>query len=144
MSTSQSKYWNHERLEIEGTFDLSAAAAVLTLTYPGGSTKTVRGIGMSVVKNGTGTYDVTCKMSTIGGPVFQPVELLDGQANFIGATVATTLDARIQSVATVAATGDLLIKVITAQTTGAPADTTGAITVAFHVVINTARDVVPL
>lgn len=144
MSTNQSKFWNHERLEIEGTFDLSAAAAVLVLTYPGGSTKTVRGIGMSVVKNGTGTYDVTCKASSTLGPVFQPVELLDGQANFIGLTLGTDLDARIQSVTTVAATGDLLIKVITAQTSGAPADTTAAITVAFHVVIATARDVVPL
>lgn len=134
MSTLNTIFHNDCRYEIEGTFDLSAAAAVLAITYPAGQTKTVRGKGMTVVKNGTGTYDVTVKLSsTVSGPSFQAIELVDGNANFIGATVATTLDCRIQSV-TLTAAGDILIKVITAQTSGAAADTTGAITVAFRVV----------
>lgn len=125
---------NFNRYEIEGTFDLSAAAAVLPITFPAGQTKTVRGENMSVVKNGTGTYDVTVKLSsTISGPTFQAIELLDGNANLIGATLATVLDARIQSVA-LSTAGDIVIKVITAQTSGAAADTTGAITVSFRVV----------
>lgn len=134
-----SKFNNDARLVIEGTFDLSAGAAVVPFTS-GVATKTVRGQNMSVVKNGTGTYDVTVKYASSldGKPVFQPVELLYGNANLVGATVATTLDARIHSV-TVTTAGDLLIKVITAQTSGAAADTTGAITVAFMVILATGR-----
>lgn len=134
-----SKFNNEGRFVIEGSFDLSAAAAVQNITA-GVVTKTVRGQNMSVVKNGTGTYDVTLKLASSldGKPIFQPVELLYGNANLIGATVATVLDARIASVA-LDTSGNLVIKVITAQTTGAAADTTGAITVAFMVVLATTR-----
>lgn len=140
MAGSMNSFFNNlNRLEIEGTFDLSAAAAVNTISYPAGQTKTVRGENMSVVKNGTGTYDVTVKLSsTISGPTFQAVELLDGQANIIAVAVATVLDCRIASVA-LSTAGDLVIKVITAQTTGAAADTTAAITVGFRVVVCYAR-----
>jgi hypothetical protein len=134
MSQLNTIFHNDYRYEIEGSFDLSAGAAVLAITYPAGQTKTVRGRGMSVVKNGTGTYDVTVKLSsTISGPTFQSVELLDADAKLVGATVATALDARIQSV-TLSTAGDIVIKVLTTQTSGAAADTTGAITVSFQVV----------
>ena len=133
------KFHNSARYVIEGSFDLSAGAAVQNIT-DGVETKTVRGEGMSVAKNGTGTYDVTVKLASSldGKPVFQPVELLYGNANFIGTTLATTLDARIKSVA-LDTSGNLVISVITAQTTGAAADTTGAITVAFQVIVATQR-----
>lgn len=134
MSQLNTIFHNDYRYEIEGTFDLSAGAAVSSISYPAGQTKTVRGRGMTVVKNGTGTYDVTVKnSSTVSGATFQAIELVDGNANLIGATLATVLDARIQSVA-LSTAGDIVIKVITAQTSGAAADTTGAITVAFRVV----------
>lgn len=138
MANLVTRYHNSARYVIEGSFDLSAAAAVQNITA-GVATKTVRGENMSVVKNGTGTYDVTVKLAgTLDGLPFRPVELLYGNANIIAAAVATVLDCRIQSV-TVTSSNDILIKVVTAQTTGAAADTTGAITVAFQVVFSINR-----
>jgi L-serine deaminase len=137
--TNQSVYLNTGRLEIEGTFDLSAAAAVLNISYPQGQIKTVRGQNMSVVKAAVGTYTVTVKSSsTISGATFQAVELLDGQANLIGATLATAVDAHVGSV-TLSATGDIVISINTCNAAGASADTTGAITVSFRVVLCTLR-----
>lgn len=139
MATMNTVFHNDYRYEIEGSFDLSAAAAVLTISYPAGQTKTVRGKGMSVVKNGTGTYDVTVKLSsTVSGPTFQSVELLDADAKIVATTVATALDARVASVL-LSTAGDLVIKVQTTQTTGAAADTTAAVTVSFQVCICYAR-----
>lgn len=130
-------YQNEASWVVQGTFDLSAGAAVLAISNPDGSTKTVRGDNMSVVKNGTGTYDVTLK----GTSNLKLVELLDGRAALIGATVATALSARIQSALQPGGSSgdDIIIKVITAQTTGAAADTTGAITVSFSVTIRIRR-----
>jgi hypothetical protein len=124
---------NPGKFEIEGSFDLTSGAAVTTLTV-GLGTKTVRGQHMSVVKNTTGTYDVTVKLaSTLDGqPVFQAVELLDADAHIIATTVATALDARVASV-TIDTSGNMVIRVLTVQTTGAAADTTAAITVSFDV-----------
>lgn len=134
MANYNTVFHNDARYEIEGSFDLSAAAAVLTISYPAGQTKTVRGKGMSVVKNGAGTYDVTVKLSsTISGPTFQSIELLDADAKLVAVTVATALDARVASVA-LSTAGDIVIKVLTTQTTGAAADTTAAVTVSFQVV----------
>jgi len=135
MATMNTIFHNDSRYEIEGCFDLNSSAAVLNISYPAGQIKTVRGKAMSVVKNGTGTYDVTVKVtSTVSGAVFQSVELLDADAKIIATTVATALDARVASVLTNTA-GDLIIKIQTTQTTGAAADTTAAITVSFQIVI---------
>lgn len=134
MASFNTVFHNDGRYEIEGSFDLSAGAAVSTITYPAGQTKTVRGKGMTAVKNGTGTYDVTVKLSsTISGPTFQSIELLDADAKLVATTVATALDARIASVLLNTA-GDIVIKVLTTQTSGAAADTTAAVTVSFQVV----------
>lgn len=139
MATNQTIFHNDARYEIEGSFDLSAGAAVSNISYPAGQTKTVRGKGMTCVKNTTGIYDVTVKTSsTISGATIQVLELIDANANIVATTVATALTARIASVV-VNTAGDIVIKVITAQTTGAAADTTVAITVAFRVVFCYAR-----
>jgi len=143
MPTNAAKFWNNETLTLAGSFDLSASAAVQNISYPAGVTKTVRGVGMSVVKAATGTYDVTIKQSSAQGPVFQPVEVLYTDATLMATTLATVLSARVSSV-TVSATGDLVVRILTAQTTGAAADTTAAITVTFEVIISTSRDTSPL
>lgn len=143
MPTNAAKFWNQETMNLAGSFDLSAAAAVLSISYPAGVTKTCRGVGMSCVKTGTGQYDVTLKQSSAQGPVFQAVELLYADAPLIATTVATVLSARVASV-TLSATGDIVVRVITAQTSGAAADTTAAITVSFNVIISTSRDTSPI
>lgn len=141
MVTLESKFSSGARLEIEGSFDLSAAAAVLNITAPDGSTKTCRGQNLSVAKNGTGAYDVTWKCASVldGSPVFQCVELVNGRADLIANAVATALSARIKAAPTTDANGNLLFTVLTVGSTGAAADTTGAVTVGFSIVINTAR-----
>jgi hypothetical protein len=136
MANITSQFWNEARMVIEGTFDLNSSAAVLSITYPAGQTKTVRGKGMTVSKTGTGTYVVVVKnSSSLLGATFQPVEFVGGDACIVASTVATALSARLGAAPTVDANGNLNITVITAQTTGAAADTTGAITVAFEVVL---------
>lgn len=140
MPTSQSYFFNDFTMVIEGSFDLSASAAVLTLTYPAGQTKTVRGKGMTVTKTGTGTYAVVVKTSsTISGPTFQAVEFVGGDAGLVGATVATALGARLGGIPTLTSAGDITFNVITLSSTGAAVDTTGAITVTFEVEIITNR-----
>ena len=135
-----SKYLNDGRFEIEGVISLAANAAVNTVTV-GLASKTVTGQFMSCVKNGVGQYDITVKLASSldGKPIFQPVELLGGYAHIVSATVATALWGRLKAAPTVDANGNLLISVITAQTSGAPADTTGAILVSFQVVLGTQR-----
>lgn len=135
MMNTVSLDWNDNKITVEGTFSLSAAAAVLSQTA-GLTSKTVTGQGMSVVKNGTGRYDVTMKTASAldGKPSIQPVEFLYGNANIVATTVATVLDCRILGVPTITANGDITFSVITAQTTGAAADTTAAILVSFMVV----------
>lgn len=142
---TNTKFLNSGRLEIEGSFDLSAAAAVSTISQPDGSTKTCRGENMTCAKNTTGTYDVTVKLASSldGQPVFQPVELLNASASIVAATVAVALSARVSAVAK-DSNGNLKITVITAQTSGAAADTTAAITVCFSVAIGTQRMGMPL
>jgi hypothetical protein len=138
--TNETVYLNPGRFVIEGTFDVDTTGAVLNLTMPNGGTKTVRGQHMSVVKSGTGQYDVTVKLASAldGKPVFQPVELLDGTAKLIAATVATALGARVASVTT-DSNGNIVIRVLTTGSTGAAADTTAAVTVGFMAVVCTVR-----
>jgi len=136
MSNVTSQFWNDCRLEIEGTFDLNASAAVLNISYPAGQIKTVRGKAMSVTKTGTGTYLVVVKTaSSTMGPHINIIEFVGGDADVIGTTLATVLSARLGGVPTIDANGNINITVITAQTTGAAADTTGAITIAFEVTL---------
>jgi hypothetical protein len=142
--TKDSKYLNSNRLEIEGMFNLSASAAVNNIVNPDGSIKTVTGEFMSCVKTGTGTYQVTVKSaSSESGAVFQPVEILNADADLMATTLAVALSARVSAVG-LDANGNILITIITAQTTGAAADTTAAVSVTFDVVICTQRMAAPL
>ncbi len=143
--TNESKFLNSARFVMEGSFDLSASAAVLNIAQPDGSTKTVRGENMSVSKAATGTFDVTVKMASSldGKPIFQPVEVVEADAQIMAAAVATALGARIASV-TVDSNGNLVIRVLTTASTGAAGDTTAAITVCFQVTIVTQRMGMPL
>jgi hypothetical protein len=136
----ESKYLNDGRFVIEGVISLSSGAAVNTVTA-GTASKTVTGQFMSCVKNGTGRYDVTVKLASSldGKPIFQPVEFLGGYAHIVATTVATALWGRLLGAPTVDANGNLVISVITAQTTGAAADTTAAVLVSFQVVLCTQR-----
>jgi hypothetical protein len=131
--TNRTVHLNPGKFEIEGTFDINASAAVLTLTV-GLGTKTVRGQHMSVSKTGTGQYDVVVKISSLldSAPVFQSVELLDADAHLIATTVATALDARVASVTT-DTNGNLVIRVLTVSSTFAAVDSTAAVTVGFVV-----------
>lgn len=140
MSTTQSVFHNPGRYVIEGTFDLSSSAAVSSISYPVGQTKTVRGQGMTCAKISTGTYDVTVKTSsTVSGATIQNIELLDAKASPIATTLTVVLSARVSTV-TLSTAGDIVIRVITAQTSGAAADTTAAITVGFNVVFAYTRN----
>ena len=127
-------YNNPFRFEVEGSFDLSAAAAVLSITA-GLETLTCRGVGMTCVKGIAGTYAITLK-----NPGIQIVALLNANANIMSLTLGGALMARVISVSQ-ASTGDITITVITAATgVGAVAtDTTTAITVGFSVVLQTSR-----
>lgn len=125
---------NDHRYTVEGTFDLSSAGAVLAISYPAGQTKTVRGKSMSVVKNGTGIYDVTIKLSsTISGPTFQAVELVQAHSFIISATVGAATTTRVSGVSMTTA-GDVLVKILTMNNSAAAADTTVAITVGFSAI----------
>src|SRR5882757_532877 len=128
--TSSSFYNNYGRFKVKGTFDLSSSAAVNTLTYPAGGTKTVRGRGMTVTKASTGTYTVVIQTSnSTGGPVIPIVELVDGDAGLTGSTVAGALNARIGGAPPIDANGNINVTVITGGSTGAATDTTAAITI---------------
>lgn len=131
--TMSSFYNNYGRFKIEGSFDLSAAAAVQTLTYPAGGTKTVRGRGMSVVKTGTGTYTVTCQTSnTVGGPVINLTEFVDGDAGLVAATLGGVFGVRLGGIPTLDTNGNISIPLVTTNAAGANTDTTAAITVVFN------------
>ena len=136
-ATNQGLFNNYATLVIQGSFDLSAAAAVLTLTYPGGQTATCRGDNLSCAKGGTGSYTVTLK----GTGATKFVEVLYSNANLQATTLATALTARVAAVAQPGGSSgdDITITVITAQTTGAAADTTAAVTVCFEVALRVAR-----
>lgn len=144
MFTHETVFANDGRMHFDGAFNLSAGAAVLNITPVTGVTKTCTGQNIVVAKTGTGTYTATIKTSQAAqGPVFGVVEVLDAKASLIATTLATVLSARVASVTTTTA-GDIVITIITAQTTGAAADTTAAITVSFDVVICIARMDQPL
>lgn len=147
--TNKSLFLNGGRFEMEGSFDVNSTAAVLTLTNPDGSTKTVRGQHMSCAKTALGTYVVTVKLASSldGQPVFQPIEVLDATANFYGGTPAGATLVDVSSVAK-DANGNIAITVktqnleVTALNTPAvraDADLTAAVTIAFRVCIEKNR-----
>lgn len=133
MSTNVAIYNNYGRYEIEGSFDLSAAAAVLPITI-GTDSVTCRGDNLSCAAGGTGTYTVTLK----GTGNLQLVETIFADAAIRATTVAAALFARVSSV-TQSTNGDIVITVLTTSAAGAAIATTAAITVGFQVVLRNIR-----
>ena len=123
--------------DIEGEFDLSAAAAVVAQA----DGRTCRGDSCTVTKTGTGTYVVRVRGMDQGMPAVY--EKLNRHANFSDGTPATALAVRMTTVTvdnTQATRGDILITIITSATVGgAAADGTSAVTVSFRVKIRTNR-----
>jgi predicted site-specific integrase-resolvase len=122
MPNTSTVYQNEHRWDIEAAVDLSAAGAV----------GAQRGTNCVWAKTGTGTYTCTVK----GATSLKFVEILRAGAQLRATTLATVLSARVSTI-TQATDGsdDVIITVITAQTTGAAADTTAAVTLEIDVVL---------
>lgn len=122
--TNQSYFNNEGEFTLCGSFDLSAAAAVLA------TAGAQRGSNFTFTKTGTGLYTAVMKQS--GSP--QLVEVLFADAGLSNsATRAGALEAQINSVVQSATTGDITITIQTCAETGVAADTTATITVNFLV-----------
>lgn len=117
---------------IRGSFDISAAAAVVPITIVGG-TKTMRGDNMSVTKTaGTGKYTVVLK----GTAGLKMVEILDFAASLGLGTPAGAFNARIDSITQNTSTDDISIIIGTYDNTAlgpVAANSTAAISIAFRI-----------
>ena len=134
MPTQEAVFQNYARWEIEGQVDLSAAGAVLA----------IRGDGMTVVKNGTGLYDVTVK----GSQGMKLVEILFSDASVQDSALGTVKDAAIKSI-TQSTTGttvdDITLTFRTVTAAFADVDeATNALTVSFQAVLRTRKMSNPL
>jgi hypothetical protein len=117
-------YRNAGRMEVEGQFELSAAGAV----------GTVRGDGVSVVKNGTGLYDITVT-NPAGVKLYK--ELYSG-AELKDAAVGTVKDVGVKSLSQSSTNDSFTMTVRTVDAAGADVDeATNALTVSFSFVIQT-------
>jgi len=127
-----SLYGNSARYEMEGAFVLSAAGAVSSYV----------GDGVTVVKNGTGLYDIT-----VANPSnLELVKVLSCSASLADATIGTVKDVGVETaVAKDATTGAFEMTVHTVDASGADVDeATSGLTVYFSFVIQTARMSNPL
>lgn len=121
-------FQNDHRWQIEGEFDLSAAAAVTA----------VRGDGMTVTKSATGTYTVVIS----GVKALKMYEVLNRGVNYFGTAPATALGVRVHSlVQATNGTDDitLVLKTTALPTSGADTDGTAAVGVAFRLVLRKQR-----
>jgi hypothetical protein len=127
-----SMYGNSARFEMEGTFALSAAGAVGAVT----------GDGVSVVKNGTGLYDIT--VTNPSG--LELVKVMAAGADLIDTAVGTVKDVGVKTPpAKSATTGNFTMTVRTVNAAGADVDeATDACTIGFRFVIQCARMSNPL
>lgn len=124
MNTS-TMFRNAQRLEMEGQFDLSAAGAVTAY----------RGDGVTVVKNGTGLYDITVT-NPAGLKLYK--ELYSG-AELKDAAVGTVKDVGVKSLSQSSTDGSFTMTVRTVNASGADVDeATDALTVSFAFVVQTA------
>ena len=119
---------NINDVAIEGSFDISAAAAVTA----------ARGDGVfgNVTKTGTGAYRL--RVPRVAHGCLRVVEKLVMNADYAGSPPATALTVRVfdvQSDATPGATqGDVLVDFLTGTAAYVPVDTTAATTISFRVV----------
>lgn len=119
---------NQNTIQVEGSFTLSAAAAVTSN----------EGYDQTVTKTGTGVYRVRLPRAAVAnyGVVGVPCAI----ANFgPGTAPATAVDCRVLAVATDttagAGFGDLIIDVQTTNATWVATDTTAACRVDFYVCV---------
>lgn len=125
-------YGNSARYEMEGQVDLSAAGAV----------SAYRGDGVTVVKNGTGLYDITF----LNPAQMQLVKVLHCTASLVDTAIGTVKDVGVKTPPALSATtGNFTMTVRTVNAAGADVDeATDALTVSFGFVIQTARMTNPL
>lgn len=115
-------YQNEFRWEIDASTDLSAVGAV----------GAQRGTNCVWAKTAAGTY--TCVVKGTSGLRF--VEVLRAGAQLRGAVLATALDARVSTVVQATdGSDDITVTVLTSNSLGAAADTTGVITLEMAVVL---------
>lgn len=127
-----SVFGNSARFQMEGLVVLSAAGAV----------SSYNGDGVSVVKNGTGLYDIT-----VTNPAqLELVKVLHCNASLIDAAIGTVKDVGVKTiVAKNATSGSFTMTIRTVDAAGADVDeATDALTVSFSFVIQTARMSNPL
>lgn len=119
--------FNANEVQIRGAFGLTAAAAVTTPIV--GDACPLSG---GVTKTGTGTYRV--RIPAVRASRFSVRELVDGSANFIGATSpATAVNVRVTNVTNEAGTNDILIDILTANATWVATDTTASTRICYNV-----------
>lgn len=127
-----SMYGNSHRFAMEGSMVLSAAGAVSSYT----------GDGVTVVKNGTGLYDIT-----VSNPSqLELVKMLKCGAYLVDTAIGTVKDVGVKTqVAKNATTGAFTMTVRTVDAAGADVDeATNGLTVCFDFVIQTSRMTNPL
>ncbi len=123
---------------IKGLFTLASGGAVTALSNPDGSTRTMNGDNMSVVKaGGTATYTVTLK----GTANLKLVEVLEADANLCLGTQTTAFRAHVTAVTQSASTDDITITISLFSNASPPvaAETGAAISVSFRVTVRTRR-----
>jgi hypothetical protein len=127
-----SMYGNSARFEMEGQVDLSAAGAV----------SASRGDGVTVVKNGTGLYDITVTNPSH----LELVKVMACGADLVDAAIGTVKDVGVKTtVAKNATSGSFTMTIRTVDAAGADVDeAANALTVGFRFVIQTARMSNPL
>jgi hypothetical protein len=122
--TMETVFSNYARFECEGQFDLSSAGAV----------SAYRGDGVTVVKNGTGLYDITVKNPSklkLYKKLFTASALQD-------ASIGTVKDTGVKSLSQSATDDSFAMTVRTVDAAGADVDeATDACTVSFKFVIQT-------
>ena len=131
-ANSQTVYGNSARFVMEGLMVLSSAGAVSSYT----------GDGVTVVKNGTGLYDIT-----VTNPAqLELVKVLFAGASLVDTAIGTVKDVGVKTtVAKNATTGSFTMTVRTVDAAGADVDeATNGLTVCFSFVIQTARMTNPL
>ena len=125
-------FGNSARFQMEGSVVLSAAGAVTSYT----------GDGVTVVKNGTGLYDITVTNPS----QLELVKMLSCGAFLVDTATGTVKDVAVKTqVAKNATTGSFTMTIRTVDAAGADVDeATNGLNVCFNFVIQTARMTNPL
>jgi hypothetical protein len=131
-ANSTTVYGNSARFEMEGQVDLGSTGAVVA----------ARGDGVSVVKNGTGLYDIT----VVNPAQLELVHVLDAGAALVDTAVGTVKGVGVKTPpAKNATSGSFTMTIRTVDAAGADVDeAASALTVSFRFVTRTRRMTNPL